>query len=60
MGEDEINGVARFAFGSDHIRQGFAFLPVLIGLFAFSQLLSDVEDNEKAKSAINEKKQLIQ
>ena len=52
VGEDEINGVARFAFGSDHIRQGFAFLPVLIGLFAFSQLLSDVEDNVKAKSPL--------
>ena len=52
VGEDEINGVARFAFGSDHIRQGFAFLPVLIGLFAFSQLLSDVEDSAKAKSPL--------
>ncbi|MDC0134889.1 tripartite tricarboxylate transporter permease [Alphaproteobacteria bacterium] len=55
VGEDEINGVARFAFGSDHIRQGFAFLPVLIGLFAFSQLLSDVEDNEKAKAPLMKK-----
>ena len=55
IGEDEINGVARFAFGSDHIRQGFAFLPVLIGLFAFSQLLSDVEDNEKAKAPLMKK-----
>ena len=52
VGEDEINGVARFAFGSDHIRQGFAFLPVLIGLFAFSQLLSDVEDSAKAKAPL--------
>ena len=52
VGEDEINGVARFAFGSDHIRQGFAFLPVLIGLFAFSQLLSDVEDSTKAKAPL--------
>mgnify|MGYP003324774771 CR=1 FL=1 len=52
VGEDEINGVARFAFGSDHIRQGFAFLPVLIGLFAFSQLLRDVEDSAKAKAPL--------
>ncbi|MDG1466344.1 MAG: tripartite tricarboxylate transporter permease, partial [Alphaproteobacteria bacterium] len=52
VGEDEINGVARFAFGSDYIRQGFAFLPVLIGLFAFSQLLSDVEDSKKAKAPL--------
>ena len=55
VGEDEINGVARFAFGSDHIRQGFAFLPVLIGLFAFSQLLTDVEDSAKAKAPLMKK-----
>ncbi len=42
IGEDDINGVARFDFGIDELRQGFAFLPVLVGLFAFSQLLSDV------------------
>ena len=35
VGEDEINGVARFTFGFDEFKQGFAFLPVLIGLFAF-------------------------
>jgi putative tricarboxylic transport membrane protein len=49
IGEDGINGVARFNFGLDSLVQGFAFLPVLIGLFAFSQLLSDVQDRTKAK-----------
>lgn len=49
MGEDEVNGVARFDFGFDAIQQGFDFLPVLVGLFAFSQLLSDVRDPEKAR-----------
>lgn len=52
VGEDEINGVARFSFDTEALRQGFAFLPVLIGLFAFSQLLSDVEDRTKAKSSM--------
>lgn len=52
IGEDAINGVARFNFGSDALRQGFAFLPVLIGLFAFSQLMSDVEDPERARRAL--------
>ncbi len=52
IGEDEVNGVARFTFGSDAIRQGFAFLPVLVGLFAFSQLLSDVQDRDKARQAL--------
>ena len=49
IGDDEINGVARFTFGVDALKQGFSFLPVLIGLFAFSQLLSDVEDSAQAR-----------
>ncbi len=49
VGSDEINGVARFSFGFDPLEQGFAFLPVLVGLFAFSQLLSDVQDRAKAR-----------
>jgi putative tricarboxylic transport membrane protein len=49
VGEDEISGLARFTFGIDAMEQGFDFLPVLVGLFAFSQLLSDVRDPEKAK-----------
>lgn len=56
IGEDDINGVARLHFGSDALKQGFAFLPVLIGLFAFSQLLSDVQDRTKARSALMEGK----
>ncbi|MFQ5994818.1 MAG: tripartite tricarboxylate transporter permease [Acidiferrobacterales bacterium] len=52
IGEDEVNGVARFTFGSDELEQGFDFLPVLVGLFAFSQLLSDVQDPEKARKPL--------
>lgn len=54
VGEDQINGMARFTFGNDEIRQGFAFLPVLIGLFAFSQLLSDIEDKDRAQKPLLE------
>lgn len=43
IGEDDINGVARMDFGIEALRQGFNYLPILIGLFAFSQLLRDVE-----------------
>jgi len=50
IGEDDINGVARFTFGIDALEQGFAFLPVLIGLFAFSQLLNDVRDADAARN----------
>ncbi len=49
VGEDAVVGVPRFTFGSDAVQQGFAFLPVLIGLFAFTRLLSDVQDPKKAQ-----------
>jgi putative tricarboxylic transport membrane protein len=49
VGEDTVNGVARFTYGFDPLKSGFAFLPVLVGLFAFSQLLSDLSDSEKSK-----------
>jgi len=52
IGEDEIIGVARFNFGNDALLQGFDFLPVLIGLFAFSQLLSDVKDPKSAVQSL--------
>ncbi|MFQ5774748.1 MAG: tripartite tricarboxylate transporter permease [Kiloniellaceae bacterium] len=54
IGEDDINGVARFNFGSDALLQGFDFLPVLIGLFAFSQLLTDVRDPAAARKSLAE------
>jgi putative tricarboxylic transport membrane protein len=55
IGEDDINGVARFNFGTEALKQGFAFLPVLVGLFAFSQLMSDVQDSSTARKPLMEK-----
>ncbi|MFQ5896620.1 MAG: tripartite tricarboxylate transporter permease, partial [Nitrospinota bacterium] len=52
VGDDEVTGIARFTFGLDDLQQGFAFLPVLIGLFAFSQLMGDVEREEEAHGAL--------
>ncbi len=52
IGEDAINGVARLDFGIDALRQGFDYLPILIGLFAFSQLLKDIEDRAGARRRI--------
>ncbi len=54
VGEDDINGVQRFAFGNDYLGEGFAFLPVLIGLFAFSQLMSDVRDTASARKSLTD------
>jgi putative tricarboxylic transport membrane protein len=56
LGAEEINGVDRLYFGIDTLSGGFAYLPVLIGLFAFSQLLSDVEDPKVAKSPLMDKR----
>lgn len=55
VGEDEAAGMARFDFGSDALLGGFDFIAVLIGLFAFSQLLNDVRDPEMAKKSLTEK-----
>ncbi len=54
VGEDDINGVQRFAFGNDFLGEGFAFLPVLIGLFAFSQLMSDIRDTTSARKSLTD------
>jgi len=55
VGEDEAVGMARFNFGTDSLLQGFDFIAVLIGLFAFSQLLTDIRDPEKARKSLTER-----
>ncbi len=54
FGEDDINGVARFDFGIEYLQEGFGFLPVLIGLFAFSRLMTDVRDPKAATMALTD------
>ena len=55
VGEDDAVGMARFDFGSDALLGGFDFIAVLIGLFAFSQLLNDVRDPVSAKKSLAER-----
>lgn len=55
VGADPMMGVARFTFDFDLLANGFPFLVVLIGIFAVSQLLQEVEDAEQTKHG----KQLI-
>lgn len=43
VGADPLMGVPRFTFGTDFLLSGFPFLPVLIGVFAFSQMMTDIE-----------------
>jgi putative tricarboxylic transport membrane protein len=52
VGDDEITAISRFDFGTEALKQGFGFLPVLIGLFAFAQLMTDVEGEEKAQAPL--------
>ncbi|HEU4342876.1 MAG TPA: tripartite tricarboxylate transporter permease [Candidatus Binatia bacterium] len=43
VGADPIMSVPRFTFGLEFLQAGLAFLPILIGLFAMSQLMEDLE-----------------
>jgi putative tricarboxylic transport membrane protein len=43
VGADPIMGIPRFTFGTELLRSGFPFLPVLVGVFAFSQVMLDLE-----------------
>jgi putative tricarboxylic transport membrane protein len=43
IGTDPIMAVPRFDFGTDFLKNGFQFLPVLIGVFAFAQIMTDLE-----------------
>ena len=43
VGTDPILGVPRFTLGIHPLEGGFDFLPVLIGIFAFAQIMTDVE-----------------
>jgi len=43
VGTDPIMGVPRFTFDTELLKSGFPFLPVLIGVYAFSQVMSDTE-----------------
>jgi putative tricarboxylic transport membrane protein len=52
VGEDSVNGIERLSFGVEALESGFAFLPVLVGLFAFSQLMSDVADRDGARNRL--------
>ncbi|MBM4333733.1 MAG: Tat pathway signal protein [Deltaproteobacteria bacterium] len=52
FGADPMTGVPRFNFGLHGLSGGFSFLPVLIGLFAFSQLMTTLEKKDKVSQAL--------
>jgi putative tricarboxylic transport membrane protein len=53
VGEEQMNGVTRLTFGNDALDAGFNFLPIMIGVFAFSQLLSDMPNTRVAQHSLS-------
>ncbi len=43
IGNDPISGVNRFTFGASPLYDGFSLIPALIGLFAISEVLAQIE-----------------
>ncbi len=52
FGTDPMTGIPRFNFGLNGLTGGFSFLPVLIGLFAFSQLMQNLEMSRSSTQAL--------
>ena len=46
IGVDPISGVSRFTFGIPQLYDGFSLIPALIGLFAISEVLKQIEGGE--------------
>lgn len=55
FGLDPVLGTERFTFGAVSMMAGFSYLPVLIGIFAFSQLLSEIGRHSGEKSELDTK-----
>lgn len=53
LGNDPMMGVPRLTLGIPFLEGGIAFLPVLIGVFAFAQIMSDVEKMGHAQRAVD-------
>ncbi|MDQ3027638.1 MAG: tripartite tricarboxylate transporter permease [Pseudomonadota bacterium] len=51
LGNDPMMGAPRLTLGIGFLEGGIAFLPVLIGVFAFAQIMSDVEKMGRARRA---------
>ena len=54
VGEDPISGVRRFTFGISLLYDGFPLIPALIGLFAISEVLMQIEAQNLAATHIDQ------
>jgi putative tricarboxylic transport membrane protein len=55
IGLDELTGYARFSFDIPDLMTGFPMLPVLIGLFAISQVFMELGNVDKELKRYNQK-----
>lgn len=53
IGLDPVSGFPRFTFGSMDLFEGPAFIPTLIGLFAFSEVFKGVETLAVSKQVVS-------
>ena len=53
VGLSETDGMPRFDFGFDVLQNGFNVMPVLIGMFAVSQILSEVATIREPYTVLN-------
>lgn len=59
IGVDPIQGYGRFTFGTISLLDGVAFIPALIGLFAFAEVLNQFEELIEPKKVSYSLKNLI-
>ncbi|WP_427029191.1 tripartite tricarboxylate transporter permease [Halomonas sp. H2] len=52
IGADPVSGVLRYTFGIPNFASGFSFVPALIGLFALSEVFSQMERIFKAEPQV--------
>ncbi|MGQ0550745.1 MAG: tripartite tricarboxylate transporter permease [Armatimonadota bacterium] len=53
IGSDPMLGVPRFTFGFEFLRSGFPFLAVLIGVYAFAQLVGEIERQNRVQAGLS-------
>ena len=59
MGMDPVSGYPRFTFGSMNLFEGPAFIPTLIGLFAFAEVFKGVEQLTTTKQVVSKIKSVF-
>ena len=57
VGIDPMTGVSRFTFGLFYLKAGVPFLTVLIGMFAMSRLLTEIESKTLRKDEMSKGEQ---